>query len=257
MGSYGGDRWRDRDQDGYRGGDYGRGDYRGQSGRGSYGGGYRGGDDDRGFFDRAGDEVRSWFGDEEAQRRREEDERRWAREQGMTGRRDNDGGDYRRGDRGPGSFGGGGFGAGWGNQRGESWNRERPGERGWFTDSRGGGRGDRFAGGYGGGAGTGYGSGHGIPQPETYGGSGFGGDYERGRRFDRIDAGSTGTHGAHPMSAGTEGAMGGSYIYPPKLRLGRSLTLCSDPRSGRRARQPRPPLFGMAAAPDRGSRPRL
>jgi len=32
-------------------------------------------DDDRGFFDRAGDEVRSWFGDEEAERRRREDQR--------------------------------------------------------------------------------------------------------------------------------------------------------------------------------------
>ncbi|XHR99250.1 hypothetical protein ACFB49_08450 [Sphingomonas sp. DBB INV C78] len=31
--------------------------------------------DDRGFFDRAGDEVRSWFGDEEAERRRRLDER--------------------------------------------------------------------------------------------------------------------------------------------------------------------------------------
>ena len=30
--------------------------------------------DDRGFFDRAGDEVRSWFGDEEAERRRHQDE---------------------------------------------------------------------------------------------------------------------------------------------------------------------------------------
>ena len=30
-------------------------------------------DDDRGFFERAGDEVRSWFGDEEAERRRERD----------------------------------------------------------------------------------------------------------------------------------------------------------------------------------------
>ena len=39
---------------------------------------YGRGDDDRGFFDRAGDEVRSWFGDDEAQRRREMDERRWA-----------------------------------------------------------------------------------------------------------------------------------------------------------------------------------
>lgn len=32
-------------------------------------------DEDRGFFDRAGDEVRSWFGDEEAERRREMDQR--------------------------------------------------------------------------------------------------------------------------------------------------------------------------------------
>ncbi|MCP1470537.1 hypothetical protein J3E64_002225 [Sphingobium sp. OAS761] len=30
--------------------------------------------DERGFFDRAGDEIRSWFGDEEAERRREYDE---------------------------------------------------------------------------------------------------------------------------------------------------------------------------------------
>ncbi|MES2043458.1 MAG: DUF2171 domain-containing protein [Pseudomonadota bacterium] len=33
-------------------------------------------DEDRGFFERAGDEVRSWFGDEEAERRRERDARR-------------------------------------------------------------------------------------------------------------------------------------------------------------------------------------
>jgi len=196
---YGGDRWRDRDQGSWdRDRDSGRSDYRNQGGRSSYGGGYRG-NDERGFFDRAGDEVRSWFGDEEAQRRREEDERRWAREQGMTGRRDND--YHGLGDRSPG--------AGWGNQQGDSWRRERPGERGWFTDSRGGERGDRY--GAGGGAGTGYGSGYGVPQPEYREGSGFGGDYDRGRRFDRVDAGSTGTHGAHPMSAATGSFMGGSY----------------------------------------------
>ena len=41
---------------------------------------YRSQDPDRGFFDRAGDEVRSWFGDQEAERRREADTRydtRW------------------------------------------------------------------------------------------------------------------------------------------------------------------------------------
>jgi hypothetical protein len=120
---------------------------------------YRG-DGDRGFIDRAGDEVRSWFGDDDAQRRREADQRRWEQEQRMSGRRDNDSG--------PGTLGGGGFGTGWGNQAGNSWNRERPGERGgygdggerryargeregWFTDSEGGERGRRF-----GGSGGGY-----------------------------------------------------------------------------------------------------
>jgi osmotically-inducible protein OsmY len=59
--------------------------------------------DDRGFFERAGDEVRSWFGDEEAHRRRQRDERespsderRWAsRERGDDDRR---WGGWRRGD---------------------------------------------------------------------------------------------------------------------------------------------------------------
>src|SRR4051794_20786372 len=148
--------------------------------------GYRGGGDDRGFLDRAGDEVRSWFGDDEAQRRREADQRRWEQEQRMSGRRDNDGGR----DSGPGTLGGGGLGTGWGNQQGRSWNRERPGERGgygaqgagsdddrgggggrhyargeregWFTDSEGGERGRRYGGAYG----SGYGSGHEGEAPE-------------------------------------------------------------------------------------------
>jgi len=37
-------------------------------------------DRDRGFFERAGDEVRSWFGDDEAERRRRMDEARYGRE---------------------------------------------------------------------------------------------------------------------------------------------------------------------------------
>ena len=60
--------------------DYGRG--RRYRGEGYYGGYYghpsdRGWErrEERGFMDRAGDEVRSWFGDEEAQRRRLRDER--------------------------------------------------------------------------------------------------------------------------------------------------------------------------------------
>ncbi len=88
-----------------------RDDYRpGNSGRGGYGGdryraeGSRYGQDrysqgsrygrdddgdDRGFLDRAGDEVRSWFGDDDAQRRRERDERegeqRYGREYPRSG----------------------------------------------------------------------------------------------------------------------------------------------------------------------------
>jgi hypothetical protein len=54
-------------------------DYDRERDRYSYGArehGSRGYDqDDRGFFERAGDEVRSWFGDEEAERRRRLDER--------------------------------------------------------------------------------------------------------------------------------------------------------------------------------------
>ena len=54
---------------------YGRADDPRDRDRG-YGRAARGHDhDDRGFFDRAGDEVRSWFGDEDAERRRRADER--------------------------------------------------------------------------------------------------------------------------------------------------------------------------------------
>lgn len=74
---YGGRRyerdWRDRggenrERDHYRGGSRFLGE-RGYTPRRT---GY---DEDRGFFERAGDEVRAWFGDEEAERRRERDQR--------------------------------------------------------------------------------------------------------------------------------------------------------------------------------------
>lgn len=82
-GGYGSDRGR---YGGPAGQDYGRDDDRGRAqGDSRYGqdrGAYRGDQDrarwdpdDRGFFDRAGDEVRSWFGDEDAERRRRRDER--------------------------------------------------------------------------------------------------------------------------------------------------------------------------------------
>jgi hypothetical protein len=50
--------------------------------------------DDRGFLDRAGDEVRSWFGDEEAERRRDQDARMDER---YHNDRDSDYGSWRRG----------------------------------------------------------------------------------------------------------------------------------------------------------------
>ena len=69
-------------------------------------------DDDRGFLARAGDEVRSWFGDEEAERRRERDarldEQRWSTHhdhdyhnwrQGQIAALDRDYDEYRRENR--------------------------------------------------------------------------------------------------------------------------------------------------------------
>src|SRR5690348_12529854 len=59
----------------------------------------RSGGEDRGFFERAGDEVASWFGDEDAERRRERDRRMDERGYGNTkfGRdHDRDRGDYWR-----------------------------------------------------------------------------------------------------------------------------------------------------------------
>lgn len=66
-GNYGRDDFRRR-----YGEDYGRGGYR----RGYYGRDYGGRNEERGWWDRATDEVSSWFGDEDAERRREMDERR-------------------------------------------------------------------------------------------------------------------------------------------------------------------------------------
>jgi osmotically-inducible protein OsmY len=61
---------------GASGGGYGGGSY-GSASRRQYGGDdyASGSQDERGFFDRAGDAVASWFGDEDAQRRREQDHR--------------------------------------------------------------------------------------------------------------------------------------------------------------------------------------
>ncbi|HEV2078482.1 MAG TPA: DUF2171 domain-containing protein [Allosphingosinicella sp.] len=193
------ERWRDRDRDSrYQE----RGSYDRDSGRRQYGG-----NDDRGFMERAGDEVRSWFGDDEAERRREEDDRRWERERGMTGRRDNQSGRDRDS-----SAGYRGTSGGWGNQSGESWNRERPGAPGSYgaygaeRESSGRDRREERSGNE-----RGYEerSGAGGGGADTWGGSGFGGLDDNGRRFDRVDAGHVGAQGAHPMSAPVGGGYGG------------------------------------------------
>ncbi|HEV2747286.1 MAG TPA: DUF2171 domain-containing protein [Allosphingosinicella sp.] len=191
--SGGDDRWRDRDP----GSNYGGGDWSGGRPRG---------EEDRGFFERAGEQVRSWFGDDDDERGR-------------------GGGRFERGSSGRG--GSDSFGGGWGNQQGESWNRDRPGvasggygsgrdyandwgsgdrsrsdEGGYARDYQASGGGsDRFEGGFG----------QESRASETWGGSGFGGGTDHGRRFDRVDAGSTGSHGAHPMSSPVGGAYGAGY----------------------------------------------
>jgi hypothetical protein len=76
----------------------------------------RGHRDERGFFERAGDEVASWFGDEDAERRRREDRMRDQREGGSSGWSGQD----RSYDRG----------------YGRDWNRDRGQERGSWTSSR-------------------------------------------------------------------------------------------------------------------------
>jgi hypothetical protein len=159
---HGGDRWRDRDQgreDGW-GRDRDNREYGRQSGgwnegrREEMGWGpgdrsHGGAGGDRGFFGRAGEQVRSWFGGDDDERGR------GRMNEGRSMQRDNG---YRRGgmdeDRGGSDYGrGGSYGwmsGGWGNQAGESWNRDRPGveseREGWFTDSVGGERGRRYGG---------------------------------------------------------------------------------------------------------------
>ena len=104
--------------------------------------------EDRGFFERAGDEIASWFGDDEAERRRREDQRMIERERGYgrdrDWRRDEDRGrfysrerDFDRGrfdrdeDRGPftrASYRG--YGGGEGTYRGSLWGTEAGNEPG-------------------------------------------------------------------------------------------------------------------------------
>ena len=87
---YGAQEQRYEEQSRFRGVDDDRGN-RFQSRDRSYGREAQGHDsDDRGFLQRAGDEVRSWFGDEEAERRREADARYEEHDRSGGGRHDDD-----------------------------------------------------------------------------------------------------------------------------------------------------------------------
>ena len=150
------------------------------------------GGDDRGFMERAGEEVRSWFGgDDDRSGGRGGGDVRW---QGSSeGQFRGDPVHYRdRGDRPSGDRNRQGYGSAFGSQGDD---RYRAGSGGGGGGGGGGGTAGDYDVGSGGAA-------------DSWGGSGFGGDYDRGRRFDRIDAGSTGTQGAHPMSAPVGGGYG-------------------------------------------------
>jgi hypothetical protein len=179
---YGGGRYRGRERGPESDRGYGR-----ERGRGGHP------DDDRGFFERAGDELRSWFGDDEAERRRDMDEGR----EGGRGERD-----YGRPTRWQGDSSS--FGGGWGNQtppRSGRFNEPRR-DRDEDRDER-----------YGSGVREGHGGGFGpssSAQDSIFGAPSY--DPEiGGPRFDRADPGHTGTHGVHPVASASGGAYGGGY----------------------------------------------
>jgi osmotically-inducible protein OsmY len=142
--------------------------YRGQAYRGDRGYGR----DERGFVERAGDEVRSWFGDDEARRRRRMDEREYDRG------RDDDRWRSHEGDRGERGWSGSHWpdrdaSDRWGSERERGWTGERTGRwTGDYARSGYGGREDDSRGNYGaGGSGwstaSGFGYGPGIWSSET------------------------------------------------------------------------------------------
>ena len=153
---------RHRGGEGYYGGYYGYPEREREREYGRHG-------DDRGFFERAGDEVRSWFGDEEAHRRRRRDEREgpsdergwWNRERGEDEPR-------------------------WGGWRGgDDAEREREWARQWgYVEGRGsrGGERDARGWGYSGGYGAGAGFMGGRPDWSGYESSGWTGQQRYGNR---------------------------------------------------------------------------
>ena len=171
------DRYDNRREHGWRGSDHGD----------------RGGRDDRGFFERAGDEISSWFGSDEDDRHRGRDERMgrgmnrgggWSREEhgwGGDPQQDRDRYAYRGSSRGGSGRWSGDDNRGEGRQdheRGSSrpmnWTSSN---RDYRSGSSNFGSGGRDYAGYGAGSAGGYGSG------------GFGGDFDRGERSYRPMAG--------------------------------------------------------------------
>src|SRR5512144_3200707 len=75
---------------------------------------------DRGFFERAGDEIASWFGDDEAERRRRHDQQRQEREGGWSSPERGSHGDWERERM----------------SRDRDWHREDGRERGFFGSGR-------------------------------------------------------------------------------------------------------------------------
>ncbi|MFP5329206.1 MAG: DUF2171 domain-containing protein [Alphaproteobacteria bacterium] len=140
----------------------------------------RGRRDERGFFERAGDEIASWFGDDEAERRRREDEhmgrgRRWSGWGSWD--RDRWNRDF---DRDEGRYA---YRGSWTDRDRRGWSGDRWGDRGWEQRTT-----DREFGprGYGYGA-----AGDRSFTPANYGGRGFTSEYGYG-----YGAGTSGGYGS-------------------------------------------------------------
>jgi osmotically-inducible protein OsmY len=188
---------------GYEGSGYGR-RYEEEDERYGRGGRWRG-REERGFLERAGDELRSWFGDEEAERRRVRDEGEYSRE----GYRPSPRGDY---ERGYGEYGRGYTGYG------------REGYRGDYE--RGYGR-ERYAGEYGQG---GYGR-SGYGREGYYGGAQ---EYGRGGRYGTGRYGGEYGYGERGYTGGSEYGRGyGEYSYTAPYWSYTEMWMIPGPYTGR------------------------
>jgi hypothetical protein len=175
---------------GYEGSSYGR-RYEEDDERYGRGGRWRG-REERGFLERAGDELRSWFGDEDAERRRIRDEREYGRDYGREGHRQSLRSDY---ERGYGEYGRGYTGYGREGRRGDY-------ERGYGREYY---LGEYGQGGYGrsGYGREGYGQGY-YSSPQEYG---------RGSRYDMSRYGAKSGYGERGSDYGRQYGGYGGYEY--------------------------------------------